>query len=667
MAGPDPFIGQVVDRYRIEEQIGRGGMGVVYRARHEELGVLAAVKTISPEALYDESARSRFVREGNALARSVEAQGVVRIHNVGQLAEGTPYILMEYVDGPNLSQRLKDAPHGRLELDAALLITEQLARTLAELHGKGVIHRDIKPDNIKLVRDAASVGGERVKLLDLGIAKLLEDHSATSTRVPGTPIYMAPESCKGLPADGKSDVYSLGCVLYEMLCGRPPFLPGDDNGDLRGKHIYQTPRPPHQHVPDLPKSISAFVQELLEKAPADRPTAQEVADRAAALRSNPAQPSRRRLWRRLRTRWLGMRFAYRWGMPIVLLVILTLLGADRIWHIIPRPRQLPSGSPTSSQAPMALIPGGRFVQGSSAAELKIALEMARTYDHTHPEAQRGYVEDYETNHYLDREAVTRVVELRPFRMDQYEVTNEQFAQFLQAELRAQRITVQGVCPKTSNPEAPVKSQGCVYDQTGTPFKNLYDDRRYGTVTFAEGRFMVAPADRERPVVAVSFLAALAFCSAAGKRLPTEAEWEYTARRGGRRFPFGDRLPSCSNAVLERRIDGLFSSCRPKDGILVLPAVGSMPTDQTIDGIYDMGGSVAEWTADVFVETLPPSAIPVLSPRQDPPPLAKPPVYRVLRGGAWDQGFLSARGAARFKALQILMHAGVGFRCVSDAN
>lgn len=651
MAAENPLIGQVVDRYRIERELGRGGMGVICLARHEELGRLAAVKTLSGYALADERARARFDREAVALSR-VAAQGLVSIYNVGLLEDGVPYILMEYLDGQTLKQRLHKAPQGRLSVDEALAITAQLAETLAELHDRGVVHRDLKPDNIMLIADPVGPGRERTKLLDLGIAKLVEASAgATQTGIQGTPLYMAPESCLGGQIGEKVDVYSLGCVLYEMLCGRPPYL--EDGGNVLLKHVHQRPVAPHRRVPELARALSAFVLELLARDPAQRPTAKETAERASALRCNPEAGLRG-----LR-RHRGMWFALFFGMPLFLLALLILFASDSLVTRLP----WPGWGRWLSRGAMVRIPGGRFTQGSSPAEREIAESMAKSYDLSLPPERRGYQSEYEEYKYLERESVERSVELPAFLMDRYEVTNEQFSRFLNDRLASGMIVVKDHCPsKSDGLVRNIKGYMCVYNIKNYPYKNLHRDPRYGGITFDRGEFAVGAEFRARPVVAVSFHAATDFCAAQNKRLPTEAEWEYAARRGGRRFPWGDRAPGCSDAVLERSNGALFSSCQPEPGRPVLPDVGSMATDRTLDGVYDMGGSVSEWTADWFRAELPRADTVVRAPREEPP-AAEAPRVRVLRGGAWSAGFLSARGAARFRANEDLMHAGTGFRCV----
>lgn len=664
MAGTpaDPLIGQVVERYRIECVLGRGGMGVVYRARHVELGNLAAVKTLSPHALQDEKARARFVSEARALAR--EAEGLVRIYDAGTLATGAPYILMEYVEGRNLGACLAHAEGNRLPLEMALSITAQVASTLTRLHAEGVIHRDLKPDNIMLVPDAVVPGGARTRLLDLGIAKLLEKTLATQTGLAGTPLYMAPESCTGDPLSGKTDVYSLGCVLYEILCGRPPYLA--DGGSVMAKHIHQRPLAPHKRVRAIPRPVSEYVLELLARNPADRLSAKEAAERARLLLPAPTLAAwrLRRVWRWLRKHATGMRLAYVLGMPLLVTLLLVLFAADFLsrvlspWPIVTRLLRKPA---------MVRIPGGTFTMGSSPAELERLRSVASSLDQEMPAGQRNYLHTYTDRGYFERESVTVTVELPPFYIDRYETTNEEFAHFLNTELSVGRIRVDNSCPDETKSDSYVQGYECVYRTGGQLYKNLYVDPRYGGISFKDGQFAVLPDFRRRPVVAVSWEAAVSYCGTQSKRLPTEAEWEYVARRGGRQFPWGNRPPRCEDAVMERKQGSSFSRCLLTHGVPVLPSVGSMPNDRTLDGVYDMAGSLAEWTADMFVAQLPASSSILRSPHRERPIDALPPHERVLRGTAWDQDMLGAHGAARFRLREDAVYAGVGFRCVRDVK
>jgi formylglycine-generating enzyme required for sulfatase activity/predicted Ser/Thr protein kinase len=649
----DPLLGQVVERYRIERILGQGGMGVVYAARHQELGSLAAVKTIHPQALLNEGARTRFVREAQALTR-VQTEGLVRIYNIGQLENGSPYILMEYLQGQTLQKRLKQSPGGRMPVSAALDLAEQVATTLAAVHDHGVIHRDLKPENIMLIEDPLAPNGERVKLLDFGIAKLVQDNAAaTLTQGPlGTPLYMAPESCEGKRVGAEADVYSLGCVLYEALCGRPPYL--EDGSNVMLKHLFQVPLAPRRHVRDLPAAVNEFVLRLLSREPEDRPSAADVVREARELRLRPQGVRWRLRWlgRRLRPRGVGMWLAYLVGVPVLLFLLLVLVAADSISHWLP----WPSAQRLLAWSSMVRIPGGRFDMGSSAEELQVVQGMIRHYDLTIPYAQGRYADKYQgKTDYLGREKNPRSVQVASFYMDRYEVTNQDFAEFLNLEHGAGRISVERGCPDEDS-KGP-KQWFCAYTSSGrNPYLHLYrpDDFSYGGINYEGGQFTVRPEFGRRPAVAMSWQAASDFCAAQRKRLPTEAEWEYVARRGGRRFPWGNELPRCKDAVLERcgPRKKEFCSCRvlPEERES-LPAVGSAPKDRTIDGVFDMGGSVSEWTADQFVDELSQSS--------------KDNKFRVVRGGAWTLDFLSARGAARFKSEQMALWDDIGFRCVRD--
>lgn len=647
---PDPLIGRTVERYRIERELGRGAMGVVYEARHEDLAKRAAVKTILPHALADEVARSRFVREATALGR-VKSPGLVDIYNVGSFESGTPYILMEMLDGPTLSEHLKQAPGGRLTIAESLRLVQQLASTLADLHNKGVVHRDLKPDNIKLVEDPSIPGGVRTKILDLGIAKLLGEATATQTGAPGTPLYMSPEACDGRPVTGKADVYSLGCVLFELLCGRPPFI--GEAPSVIVKHLLQSPPSPRQFVPDLPRSVSELVSELLTREPEARPSAAQVESLLAQLATHP----NRGLWR---WRWLkrqlkarsGMWFAYWLGMSLIILGFLVWLAPD--WMVRTLPWLASSRLGRIMQSEMVRLPGGSFVQGSTEEERESARSMARDLDRDYSPQAHEYTAELER--YLNREQRRSAVYVSPFEMDRYEVTNEEFLTFLRAQRVAGRIEVQDTCPDSVSPEIARAEFPCVWRIDGerrTPYKNLFTDSSYGGLRFVNGDFVVDNEYRRLPVVAVSWLAAKEYCAQIGKRLPSETEWEYAARRGNLRYPWGDLPPTCSDAVLERSNKGLFSHCRASGTSALFP-VGSMVRDRTPEGIFDLAGSVQEWTADLFVE----------SGEGNSGQITDEP-YRVIRGGGWTDSFVSARPTGRYRLRENRLNAAVGFRCVRD--
>jgi serine/threonine-protein kinase len=262
----DSLIGEVVGSYRIASRIGAGGMGVVYRAEHVLLGRRAAVKVLLPERSANPEILERFFNEAKA-ASLIQHPGIVDIFDYGQLDDGNAYIVMEYLEGETLGDRLKR--EGQLGAAQAASIARHIAGTLAAAHEHGIIHRDLKPDNVFLVPDPAMPRGERAKLLDFGIAKLQTttgDLIKTETgRLMGTPYYMSPEQCRGAgKVDHRTDIYSLGCVLYQILTGRPPFVL-EGAGEILAAHIYEQAKPPRKLEPSIPVALEKVVMRLIEK------------------------------------------------------------------------------------------------------------------------------------------------------------------------------------------------------------------------------------------------------------------------------------------------------------------------------------------------------------------------------------------------------------------
>ncbi len=259
---PDPLIGRTIGgRYVITDRIGAGGMGIVYRARHEVVGRDVAIKFLSPDLAMEPNNRKRFLREAKA-ANRIDHEHIIDITDYGETDDGLVYLVMEYLDGEPLSKVIARGP---LAPYRALDIAMQMAAALARAHELDVVHRDIKPDNVYVL--TRTVGGDFIKLLDFGLAKMKGEMRLTASgAVFGTPEYMAPEQARGSPLTGKADLYGLGCVLYEMLSGRPPF--SGSAPDLILKHIREPP--PRLEAPDVPPELEALVMRLLEKDPARR-------------------------------------------------------------------------------------------------------------------------------------------------------------------------------------------------------------------------------------------------------------------------------------------------------------------------------------------------------------------------------------------------------------
>ncbi len=273
-----------IGAYQLVRKIGEGGMGEVWEAEHHMIGRRAAIKFLLPAFTRNASTVERFFNEARAVA-AVADPGIIQIYDYGSEGEQA-YIVMELLDGEELSQRLRRL--GRLTPVDTVRLAKQIASTLASVHDKGVIHRDLKPDNVFLVGDPAVTGGERTKILDFGIAKLTQHdtHFKTQTgALVGTPTYMSPEQCRATPIDHRSDIYSLGVMMFVMVTGRPPFV-GEGPGDVIIAHARDVPPRPSQLVRDVPRELETVIMRCLEKQPEARyPSAAELRATLAKVES----------------------------------------------------------------------------------------------------------------------------------------------------------------------------------------------------------------------------------------------------------------------------------------------------------------------------------------------------------------------------------------------
>src|SRR5215207_9050310 len=268
----DRVIAAIGEHYELEGEIGRGGMSVVFRARDLRLNRPVAIKVLPPELAHDAAIRVRFTREAQTSAQLAHAH-IVPIYDVGE-RDGIAYFVMALVDGGNLATRLEHQPLRPVDEVRRLLC--ETADALAYAHLRGVIHRDVKPDNILI-----DSGSGRVMMTDFGIARAIEGATRltlTGAAV-GTPTYMSPEQAVGdRDLDGRSDIYSLGVVGYQMLTGRPPFVAGNSMALLL-KHVSERPRPIAELRPEAPPQLCDAIERALRKAPEDRwATAAELRD-----------------------------------------------------------------------------------------------------------------------------------------------------------------------------------------------------------------------------------------------------------------------------------------------------------------------------------------------------------------------------------------------------
>jgi serine/threonine protein kinase len=272
MAGLDPIkpllaVGSEVAGYRVEAFISRGGMAVVYRAHDRRLGRRVALKLLAPELSQNERFQQRFLRESR-LAASLDHPNIIPIYEAGE-SSGLLYIVMRYVDGSDLQAVLdRDGP---LELPRLASILSQVGAALDAAHARGLVHRDVKPGNILIASGAGREDPDHVYLTDFGLTKRSSSLSGLTTtgHFIGTMDYIAPEQIGSKPVDARTDIYSLGCVLYQGLTGDPPF-DRDDEAALLWAHLMERPPPVSTRRPDLPPGVDAVVTKAMAKAPEDR-------------------------------------------------------------------------------------------------------------------------------------------------------------------------------------------------------------------------------------------------------------------------------------------------------------------------------------------------------------------------------------------------------------
>ncbi len=580
--------GSTLGDFELLDELGRGGMGVVYRARQVSLGREVAVKVLPAETVRQGNVAERFEAEARSMAR-LSHPAIASVYLVGE-EEGSPFFAMQLLPGGTLEDRIRS---GALSPEQAVSLAVRVAEGLDHAHSSGVIHRDIKPANILFDAQGQPV------VTDFGIAKAADNVKLTATGMAvGTPQYMAPEQAKGNPSDHRADIYALGCVLYEMVCGRPPFS-GETPVSIAVKHISEPPPPPRSFRADVPDWLESIILKALAKEPSDRFST--AADMARALNAKtlvgpvpapvpttavpvgggtivlppPGPP---------RTNWLP-----------AIIGLLALLGAGVIAGVALRPHEPPAGPPGVADRPDSRRPGGDVASDLSAPGSAAGQEATGPDGGTYVWVPPGEFMMGSEDGDEDEKPVHRVRITKGYWLSKCEVTNAQYRAFCEA--------------------------------TGREFPS---DSVQGD---------------EHPVVYVSWEDAQAYCAHFGLRLPTEAEWEYAARGPeSRKYPWGDEWDrsKCCNAG------------NRGPGGRTFP-VGSFPSGVSWCGALDLAGNVWEWCQD-WQEVDYYKNSPSLDPKG-----ATGGEYKLVRGGSFFGDSDYCRAAGRGSLVPGYRYLNDGFR------
>lgn len=387
------LIGKQLGNYTLDAQIGSGGMGIIYKAHHSVLKRLVAIKVVSKRSLSTGVGRKRFENEAKLLSL-LSHPNIVSVHDFGFDSEGSAYLVMDYLEGESLAQRLTSGP---LSIESFCEIMLQVCRGLIEAHKKGLVHRDIKPSNIFLSRE--SDGSEVVKLLDFGLAKEVssEDQRLTSTgEIVGTPLYVSPEHLRNQKLDARSDIYSLGCVMYECLTGQTPFQ-GESAVDTVIQHLHKSvPHVTGKHFDrKTAEQLDILVNSCMAKKPDERyASVQELAADLERLSKKQAI-ERKRSWRMFGR---GHRRPAVIACSVVALAGSGLLLYTKSWTAQQRTDDTTGGSKVLMQKLMTQA----SEHGVGEKEF-VALHVEMMHVSRH-DAERAFnVLDQDHNHYIDKD------------------------------------------------------------------------------------------------------------------------------------------------------------------------------------------------------------------------------------------------------------------------
>jgi len=624
-----------LERYRILKELGRGGMGMVLLAEDVNLQRLAAIKIMLPRYAKDPAARERFLREARAAAK-INHDNVVRIHQVDE-ANGIPFIAMEFLEGEPLDQHLKD--EGELTIGQSLRIGREIAEGLQAAHSKGLVHRDIKPANIWL---EAPKG--RVKILDFGLAREERDDTnlTKSGAVVGTPAYMSPEQALGKPLDSRSDLFSLGVVLYRLCTGKQPFTGPNTMAVLMALGT-ETPPPVRQLNPNVPVALEHLIQRLMAKDREQRPASAEEAAEALAAIEKPANS----------------------GMPEVMPLVVYVPAAtavvdDPFANIDDSSYENPK-LPLAKSKPPHAASRTQFVSDATVSPKKPRsrrLLFAGLGGVLAIVAAFAIIKFTKKDGTVTESKVPDGAKVDPNPKKDPSAHLAALSATFKNDLGMEFVLVPkgkswlgGGAGKVGTAEVviPQDFHLGVYEVTQEEWEKVM---KSNPSSFKAVMYLAKEEQKRLPVENVSWDDCQLFIKKLNEqardagweyRLPTELEWEYACRGG----PMKDKSESEFDYYLEKPSNTLLSTQANFDArdLNRTCKVGSYPPNRL--GLYDMHGNVFEWCADEL--------------RAHPDPLIKGDSWRMYRGGGWNGHSGLCRAAHRDLCPPSVRSDGCGLR------
>ena len=683
------IIGQtLLDQFRVEAFLAAGGMGAVYRVWDIKRNVPLAMKVLHSELAEDPAVLRRFQREANAL-KKLAHPNIVPFYGLYQTLD-IAFLMERFIDGPSLKDILKQQQGKPLSVDEALTYLKVLSAALGYAHANGVVHCDVKPGNVMVDQ------GGNIYLTDFGIARNAES-TTTTMGAAGTPAYMSPEQIRGREVTPATDVYALGVLLFEMLTGQRPFR-GNEAGTEKGGttanerirygHLKLQPPDPRTFNPNLPPGLTGAILKALAKDPRDRYASTQDFFNAVSIQSGrrvgsvaervtlPAalvQPDRSQGQERIPDGQPAItgpapaagRFSF-WQVMGGVVIVMLVIGAILLLTNRPRPLQAsPSGFPSPAAATQAsyIVQGSQNPTPTSVLPQPPAATQAPAAPSTDTPGPTETPLPPPTETPLPPPTDTPVPVLVPggnttSPVDGMLLLYVPEGNFIMgdsaahAESECSRVSSSDQCiPGTSisfNDEAPAHT---VYLDAFYIDQTEVTDVMYTKCARAGNCVSKGTGTDKNPVVNVTWSDASTYCGWAGRRLPTEAEWEKAARgTDGHTFPWGNDAPSCSLANFA------FSGTKKCAGGVA--AVGSFPAGASPYGALDMAGNVWEWVADWFAPGYDSAA-------QRNPTGPATGTKRSMRGGSnWNPaGFMASTGRGYYNPDTPL--SVIGFRCAAN--